>query len=196
MGRNKYNSNMLEEILEEVRISALLFVTKDGKINCPSAENFLEWINEYSVYCIPEKKEAWKDEVRKLIYSPLVPKPGNQDNEFVKDIIKNNNYAIIDSLYNFMDAGRIMETFSATKSWEEVESVVSEQGHSGYTFSGLLNVLIEYAPFGVEFVDRYDQDRIKRDKNFKKLYNESKKYNEKRTELNKRLVQAIYNKNN
>lgn len=140
--------------------------------------------------------ESWKENVRKIIYSPLVPKPEHQDSLISKELIENNNYVIIDNLYNFMDAGKIMQTYNDTKSWEEVDKVLAEQGHSGWTFSGLLNIMIQYSLIGVNFVDRYDPDRIKRDKNFKKVYNTSKNYIENRIEVNKRLVLALSEKRN
>lgn len=142
---NKYNSKQLEEILDEVRTCTLLFVTKNGKINCPSAEEYLTWINQYSKYCIPEMAEIWKETIRNLIYSPLVPKPQHQENSIVKEVIENNNYVIIDNLYNFMGAGKIMQTYNETKSWEKVDNVLKEQGHSGWTFSGLLNIMVQYS---------------------------------------------------
>ncbi len=64
--------------------------------------------------------EIWNDATRNLIYSPLVPKPQHQEDPIVKDLIENNNYVIIDNLYSFMDAGKIMQTYEETKSWEEV----------------------------------------------------------------------------
>ncbi len=54
--------------------------------------------------------------------------------------------------------------------------------------------MIQYYLIGVDFVDRYDSDRIKRDKNFRKIYNKSKNYVANRTELNKRLVLALSKK--
>ncbi len=196
MEKNKYSSKRLEEILDEVRVCTLLYVTKNGKIDCLSAEEYLTWINQYSKYCIPEMAESWKENIRKIIYSPLVPKPKHQDNSSVKELIRNNDIAIIDNLYNFMDAGRIMKTYDDTKSWEEVDKVVKEQGHSGWTLSGLLNIMIQYSLIGVDFVDRYDPGRINRDKDFKKVYDISKSYVENRTELNQRLVFALSKKGN
>lgn len=184
----------MEKILDEVRACTLLYVTKKGKIDCSSAEEYLMWINQYSQYCMPEMTKSWKETIRKIIYSPLVPKPQYQDNSITKELIENNNYVIIDNLYNFMNAGKIMQTYNNTKYWEEVDKVIKEQGHSGWTFSELLNIMIQYSLMGVDFVDRYDPDRIKRDKNFRKIYNKSKNYIEKRTELNKRLVLALSKK--
>ncbi len=138
--------------------------------------------------------ENWEETVRKIIYSPLVPKPEHQNNPIAKYLIENNNYVIIDNLYNFMDAGKIMQTYNDTKSWEEVDKVVDEQGHSGYSFSGLLNVMIQYSLIGVDFVDRYDPNRINRDKEFKNLYNSNKSYVYNRNKLNKRLIYALSKK--
>lgn len=192
---NKYNSKQIEEILDRIRISALLFITKDGKIDCQEAENFLTWLNGYAQYCIPEMKEKWKDSTRQILFGAIVPKPGHLDDAQVKEYISKNNYAIIDNLYNFMNAGEIMQTYNETKSWEEVGKILDKQGHSGWTFSGLMNVMIEYSPIGVEFANIYDEDRINRDDNFKKVYDKTDNYLEKRKELNKRLVVALARKN-
>ncbi len=48
MEKNKYSSKRLEEILDEIRVCTLLYITKNGKIDCPSAEEYIMWINQYS----------------------------------------------------------------------------------------------------------------------------------------------------
>ena len=194
MEKLKYGSKEIERILDEVRINSLLFITQNGKIFSSEAEKFIEWINEYSKYCIPEKKEKWQQETRKIIYSPLVPKPEHKDKPETHEIIRYNNFAIIDSLYNFIYAGRIMEIYDKTKSWKEVEEELHEQGHSGMTFAGLIFTLIEYSLIGPEFTDLFDYSRIERDKEFKKVYLKKKKYLEERECLNKRLVYSLSNK--
>lgn len=166
----KYSSKQLEKILEEVRSCYLFFCTKEGKIYCSSAEEYLSWINNYSRYCIPEMAEEWKKNIRELIYSPLVPQPKYLDDSVVQEIIKKNNDRIIDDLYNYIDAAKIMQAYNDTKSFEEVDKVIEKQGHSGYTFSGLLNIIIHYSLMGTDFVDRYDPSRIKRDREFKDIY--------------------------
>ena len=64
----------------------------------------------------------------------------------------------------------IMEAYNNTHSWEEVDKVLRSQGHSGFTFSGLLNVMIKYSVIGAEFTDRYAPLELKRDSNLKKAY--------------------------
>lgn len=95
-----------------------------------------------------------------------------------------------------MNAGKIMQTYNNTKSWKEVDKIMEEQGHSGWTFSGLSNIMIQYSLIGADFIDRYDPHRVERSKDFKNIYDKSKNYIENRTELNKRLVLALLNKVN
>lgn len=193
---NKYKSKQIKEILDSIRLNTLLHITKDGKIDCPEADNFIAWIDGYAKYCIPEMQEKWKEAIRKILNGTIVPKPKYQSDTKVQEIVISNDYTIIDNLYNFINAGEIMQTYEETKSWEEVNKIVDKQGHSGWTLSGLLNIMIQYSLIGVEFVDLVDQDRINRDESFKKLYDEAKSYNDNRTELNKRLIVAITPKNN
>lgn len=173
---NKYN---LKEILDEVRACTLLCCTKNGEIYSASAEKYLKWLEEYTKFCIPEMVDEWKKVTRKIVYSPLVPKMQFRNSPETKILISNNDYEIIDDLYNFMNAGKIMETFNETHSWEKVREVIREQGHSGYTFSGLSIVMLQYSLIGVEFIDRFNPNMSK-DKEFKKLYLEQKQYIEKR----------------
>jgi len=191
MDKNKYNSKRLEEILDDVRFSTLMYITKKGKIHCSTAEEFLTWINQFSHYCIPEMAELWNQSVRNLIYSALVPRPQYQDNCCAQSLIENNNYVIIDHLYNYMNAGQIMKTYNDTKSWQEVDKVIEEQGHSGWTLSGLLNIMVQYSLIGTDLVDKYDTTKNQRDHNFQKMYDKSKNYTKLRKDLQKRLVLAI-----
>lgn len=64
--------------------------------------------------------------------------------------------------------------WNETHSWEDIDMVLEKQGHSGYTFSGLANMMIRYSDIGVEFVDKYCPTRLKRDDGFAELYNEAK----------------------
>ena len=159
MDKNKYNSKRLEEILDDVRFSTLMYITKKGKIHCSTAEEF--------------------------------PRPQYQDNCCAQSLIENNNYVIIDHLYNYMNAGQIMKTYNDTKSWQEVDKVIEEQGHSGWTLSGLLNIMVQYSLIGTDLVDKYDTTKNQRDHNFQKMYDKSKNYTKLRKDLQKRLVLAI-----
>lgn len=88
-----------------------------------------------------------------------------------------------------MDAGAIMKKYHETNSWEEVEKLVEEQGHSGYTFSGMCNVMLRFSQYGVEFVEHFDPYRAERSQDFQDMY--KKRSEEKRKLLNQRLVNVL-----
>lgn len=169
-----YGVEDIERILIDVKQCKQFFITKNGQLYSLEAENFLEWINGYTKYCLPEMVESWKQNVRNLIYSPIVLKPRLECTQELQTLVDDRDFYIIDSLFNYMDAGKIMQVFAETGSWDEVENAIRKQGHSGYTFSGISNVMLQYSPHGVDFINRFDPDRPNRDKIFKKIYNKKK----------------------
>lgn len=195
MTNEKYNSQKIREILSEIRVCTLLSCTNDGKVYSSSAEEYLEWLGEFTKYCIPEMKNDWMDTIRKIIYGVLVIKPKFDDDPDIQEVIRNNEYAIIDHLYDFMNAAEIMKVYDETHSWDSVNEVLREQGHSGWTFSGLSNIMIKYSLIGVDFIEKFDSDRISRDKNFREYYNKAKEYLVARQTLNKKLILAISSQN-
>ncbi|GEM_PF-206196 len=174
----RYGVEELKAILNAVRSAKRFHITKNGEIHSAMAEEYLEWLNQYSVYCTKNMQETWKKNAHEIMYRAKVVKPVYERDVRAQQIIANDDYEIIDDLYNFMDAGEIMKSYHETESWQKVYEVLKGQGHSGYTFSGVANIILEYAPFGVDFIDRYCPERIKYDKEFKKVYTDRKKRNE------------------
>ena len=191
MESKKYNPQKISEIINDIRICTLLYCTKNGKVYSSSAEEYIKWLGEFSKYCIPEMKNDWMDTIRKIVYGVVVTKPKFSDDPAIQEIIRNNEYAIIDNLYNFMNAAEIMKVYDETHSWECVNYIVKKQGHSGWTFSGLSNTLIQYSLIGVDFIEKFDPNSINRDKDFKEYYNKTQEYITTRQVLNKNLIQAV-----
>ena len=191
MESKKYNSQKISEILNDIRICTLLYCTKNGKVYSSLAEEYIKWLGEFNKYCIPEMKNVWIDTIRKIVYSVVITKPKFTDDPDIQELIRNNEYAIIDNLYNFMNAAEIMKAYDETRSWECVNYIVKKQEHSGLTFSVLSNILIQYSLIGVDFIEKFDPNRISRDKDFKEYYNKAQEYIITRQTLNKKLIQAI-----
>ncbi len=187
----KYDLQKIREILDEVRVCTLLCCTQNGKVYSPAAEEYIKWLEGFAQYCIPEMKNNWGDTIRKIIYSVAVAKPQFDNDPDIEKAIFDNENAIIDSLYNFMNAAQIMKIYDETHSWKYVGDMLKEQGHSGWTFSGLANILIQYSLMGVDFIEKFDPNRIKRDNNFKEYYYKASEYITARQTLNKKLVQII-----
>lgn len=170
MTKYKYGSKELKEILDDVRMCKMLCCTKDGKVYSLKAEEYLLWMNEYAKYCLEDMQDIWKKDVKTIVYGPLILRPEFRDDPDGLALIKNNTSVIIDTLFDFMNTGLIMQVFDETSSWEEVERMLDEQGHSGSTLSSLENMMIKYASIGTDFIEHVDPNRITRDKKFKKIY--------------------------
>lgn len=194
MRQVRYTLEELEEVLDNVRTSTLLYCIMDGEIVSSYAEEYLMWINQYAKYCIPEMAEVWKDENRKAVYSPLVVDPKYKDDPQVAELLVRNNWKITDHLDDFIFAGELMEIYDKTHSWDEVDKLLKEQGHSGWSFTGVVNTMLKYSMIGVEFVDKYYPGKRKIDMDFRKMYDERKDYLEKKNNLNKGLVYSISKK--
>lgn len=186
-----YTIKDLENILGDVKMCMALYCTKNGETNSSFAENYLNWLNQYTRYCIPERIHEWRKCTKEILYSPLVLKYHLEETPKIKAKIKARDYFIIDTLYNFMNAGEIMEAYNETHSWESIDEILEQQGHTGYTFSGLTNVMIHFSLLGPEFIERYDPNRLNRDEDFKKEYEEAKAYLKERKNLERRLIYAL-----
>ena len=192
MEKEKYSSGEIKGILKNVTWSSRMHCTRGGKVYSSSAEEFLRWINEYTKYCRPDEVDNWNSICRDKIYNPLILKDGVECTPELQKLIHNREYEIVDCLFNFMDAGAIMKKYHDTNSWDEVEMLIKEQGHSGYMFSGMCNVMLRFSQYGVEFVDHFDPFRAERCQAFQDMY--KKRSEEKRKQLNQRLVNVLYKK--
>lgn len=187
----KYSSEEIRKILEDVKTCAQLFCTKNNKVYSDMAEEFINSLGEYAKYCYPEMTSRWELRIRENIYGPLVPRGVIPFNDRIERVIKTRDMAIIDTLFNFINAGEIMSAYDETKSWEEIDRILDIQGHTGSTFSALISILILYWPLGVAFADRYDPTRKDINEKFKVDYEQAKEYQNTRTDLNNRLIRSL-----
>ena len=172
----KYSSKDIINILERVVIHHQLHLTKDGKIYSPDAEEIIEWLNCYKQYCLPFRSDAWENSIRELLYHPKVLKPWVVITEDLKKYLDDDKRCIMLALYHYMDAAEVMDTYATTKSWEEVEKTIENQGHSSHTFACMRDILLDYSLMGVEFIERFDPDSLEKCKERKKAYLERKNY--------------------
>lgn len=190
----KYSSEEISEILEDVKTCAQLFCTKNNKVYSDMAEEFINSMGEYAKYCYPEMASRWKHKIRENIYGPLVPRGFMPINDIIEGTIRTRKMAIIDTLFNFVNAGEIMRIYDETHSWEEIDRILDIQGHTGSTFAALISILILYWPLGVAFTDRYDPTRIDVNEKFKIDYEQAKEYQTVRANFNNRLIRCLKKK--
>lgn len=154
--------NMMMTI-RRVEVCKALYITKNGKIISYDAEELIESMKEFNIFLEPDKIELWNN-IRKIIYGTYSYIRKEGEDPLVKRAVDNRRYIIIDSLYNYINAGEIMRVYKQTNSWDEVYKTLQEQGHSGWTFSGVALVLKEFSTFGLEFLQRYAPHMIKENK--------------------------------
>lgn len=186
----KYSSKDIEKIILEVRNCILLYCTVDGKINCLSAEEFINYLSEYAKYVIPEKRQEWCDLIRAIIYNVKAVKPCDLSPE-IENLIKMSDEKIINELFYFIWVAEIMEAYDECHNINDAVKQLEKQGHSGWSQSGVLHEVLRFSMFGPEFVNAIDPNRIKRNKGFKHEYLETKEYFEMRKCLLQRFVNVI-----
>jgi len=174
----KHSSTKLEQTIDNVRMSLRLHIQKHNKPYCHEAEGFIQTIMAYTPLIIPEKVKEFEFVLRKYVYDGVVlPETFDKRdlwNRTIKEAEEINTLSVVDDLYQFIDSCSIMKKWSDTHSWEEIDKVLEKQGHSGFTFSAVANMMIKYSDMGVDFVDRYCPKRLENDENFAEIYNKAK----------------------
>ncbi len=130
--------NMLNEIREKKK--------NNQNITSKLAQEILVDICSYSIYCDLSMQEEWKESIRNIIYNPITD----------KEDLFDDNYNIANSIYNYIDAGRIMKTYFETKSWKEVKRVVNNQCHTIYTFPGVVDLILKYSLIKDDFLKEFN----------------------------------------
>lgn len=133
---NKYMVSM-DEAIKSVKISKLLFLTKNRNIFSYEAEEYIYNLNRYSVYCKDDQKDNWESEIRNLVYAAGKV----SDNYILEELSARENAAII------------MNRISSGHSWDEIRRVVKNQGHSGSSISMLGQIMLRFSPCGIDFVE-------------------------------------------
>lgn len=164
-----------ENAIRDMKMSKLLFITKNGKFISYIANDYIKKMSKYSIYCKEEEQDNWTNTIEKLIYMA-----GEVD-----------DYSIESELHAYEDAGKIMEHIGNGKSWEEISKLTHEQGHSGMSISLLGQTMLNYSPEGITFAEEViGSEWIKLLTNLNKAYKK-----EKRKEKNKQLTLEKKQKN-
>lgn len=147
-----------ENAIRDVKMSKLLFITKDGKFISYIANDYIEKMAKYSAYC-KEEQENWTIIIKHLIYMA-----GEVD-----------DYTLLSELHSYEYAGELFEHMANGESWEEVRQLVHEQGNSGMSISLLGQIMLKYSPEGITFVEEViGSDWIKLLDNLNEAYEKEK----------------------
>lgn len=175
---DKITAPTKENALRSMRLSQELFLTKNGKFYSMTSDAYIRKLQEYGIYCKEEELDNWFNRVQALV--DAIPKMS--DNGWLYEA------GIFDSTVE------MMELLSNGSSWDEVRELISKQGHTGMTMSSMAQNLLEFSPYGIEFVDNIIKPRsIYEGMTYlKKAYEEeSKRVEEKKMKLGKRFIKVL-----
>lgn len=130
--------------LHDMRMSQVLFLTKNGKFTSSIADQYRDKLIEYGIYCKEEEIDRWIDMCQRLIDS--IPKCS--DAEWLYDA------------WTIEAAAELMQVMDGeTIDWDKVGNMVFDQGHTVGTMSEVSQLLIAYSPNGMAFVDEFIKPR-------------------------------------
>ena len=175
---DKITAPTKENALRSMRLSQDLFLTKNGKFYSMTSDDYIKKLQEYGIYCKEEELDNWFNRVQ----------------------------ALVDAIPEMSDAGwlyeagifdatvEMMELLSNGGSWDEVRELISKQGHTVMTMSSVAQNLLEFSPYGIQFVDVIVKPRSVYEgmTYLKKAYEEeTKRETAKKQELSKRFIKVL-----
>ena len=175
---DKITAPTKENALSSMRLSQALFLTKNGKFYSMTSDDYIRKLQDYGIYCKEEEIENWCLRVQALVDAI----PSMSDDGWLYEA------------WIFDSTVEVMELLSTGGSWDEVKDLISKQGHTGMTMSSMAQNLLEFSPYGIDFVDNIIKPRTAYNgmTYLKQAYeSEIKKVETKKKELGKRLVRSL-----
>lgn len=175
---DKITAPTKENALRSMRLSQDLFLTKNGKFYSMTSDDYIKKLQEYGIYCKEEELDNWFNRVQALVDAI----PGMSDAGWLYEA------GIFDATVE------MMELLSNGGSWDEVRELISKQGHTVMTMSSMAQNLLEFSPYGIQFVDVIVKPRSVYDgmTYLKKAYEEeTKRETMKKQELSKRFIKVL-----
>lgn len=127
----------IENAIRDMKLSKLLFLTKDNKFYSMIAEEYMKSKEKFLLFIKEEKQQEFMTK-----YSNVFQEVITQDDKTIKLI-----------LINWEHAGDIMMLLSNNTDWDLVDKTIYEQGHSGRTISCLASKVLYFSPYGLDFIE-------------------------------------------
>ena len=182
MEEEKYNFKYLESMLNEI-----LELT-----NSPKWEEFYDYLENFSIYCIPDKKDEWCNDIKKLIVEFKNNYLEIENTTIINEYLSRTKEWLFDEILGFICTGRLMKLYAETKSWEKIDSFIQQIKFYFY-YSKISDKMLRYSLIGPEFVKRYDYYRLDRDDNFSESWYKANKYLETRKAEETKIIYLLAN---
>ena len=139
----KHYSPTKENALRDMRLSQELYLTKNGKFYSMVANEYRDILIEYGMLCKEEEIDRWISVCTDLINSIS----SMSDMDWLYDAW------LIESV------AKLMFALDGDVDWRRVKEIVSDQGHTVRTMSEVSQMLLDFSPKGVEFVEHIVKPR-------------------------------------
>ena len=127
----------IDNAIKDMRMSKLLFLTKDNKFYSSIANEYMRDKEKFLPFIIEEKQEEFM-----TTYAQIFQEVGVEADT-----------AIAWQLLNWEHSGDVMMLLNADTDWKSVDELLRLQGHTGGTMSCLSSKILYFSPYGLDFIE-------------------------------------------
>ena len=127
----------IDNAIRDMRMSKLLFLTKDNKFYSSIANEYMRDKEKFLPFIIGEKQKEFISK-----YTQIFQEVGVVDDT-----------EIAWRLLNWEHSGDVMMLLNADTDWNAVNELLHLQGHSGRTMNCLASKVLYFSPYGLNFIE-------------------------------------------
>ena len=130
--------------IRDMKMAKLICLTMGDKFYSSIAAEYMQAKEKFLPFIIKEKREKFMEE-----YSQVFQEVGIKDDSEIENTLVNWEYS-----------GYIMMLLNADTDWNSVDKLLCSQNHNKETINCLISKVLEYSPYGLDFV-KYIQEQRK-----------------------------------
>lgn len=140
----------IDNAIRDMRMSKLLFLTKDNKFYSSIANEYMRDKEKFLPFIIEEKQKEFM-----TTYTQIFQEVG---------VVDDTEIAL--RLLNWEHSGDVMMLLNADTDWNSVDELLHLQGHTGGTMSCLASKILYFSPYGLDFIEHIwgVEERVKAEK--------------------------------
>ena len=127
----------IDNAIRDMKTSMLFFLTKNNKFYSSVANKYMKDKEKFLPFVIEERREKFIES-----YAEWFQEVGTVDDKIIAW-----------ELLNWEHAGDIMMLLSDNTDWSLVDETLHLQGHTGGTISALVSKVLDFSPYGLDFVE-------------------------------------------
>lgn len=148
----------IDNAIRDMRMSKLLFLTKDNKFYSTIAAEYMRDKEKFLPFILEEKQKEFISK-----YTQIFQEVGIVDDT-----------EIARRLLNWEHSGDVMTLLNDDTDWNAVDELLHLQGHTGGTMSCLASKILYFSPYGLDFIEHIwgVEEKLKAEKEISSLKQE------------------------